>query len=128
MKILAVDDEPGILRIMRSICHQHDITTETSPVKAAERIRKETYDVFIVDYQMPYKNGLELLKDIKDVYENKDYVSIFCTSNESVYLYKDELISGLFDFFIEKPFEIDNFLETLDHAGKKLEYLRNEVL
>jgi DNA-binding NtrC family response regulator len=128
MKILAVDDEPGILRILKCICNQHDITTETSPVKAAERIRKETYDVFIVDYQMPQINGLELLKDIQDVYEDKDYVSIFCTSIGSVYLYKEELLRGLFDFFIEKPFGIDTFLELLDHAGKKLEYKKNETI
>lgn len=125
LRILAVDDEIGVLKVIKKICHNYDIITETAALKAVDMIRKEKFDIFIIDYQLPYLNGIELLEEIKEEYDNNEYVSIFCTAYGTIHLFKEEICKGLFSFFIEKPFEIDVFKEILRKAILHLERKRN---
>jgi DNA-binding NtrC family response regulator len=69
---------------------------------------------------MPGVNGIELLKEIKKEYKNKLYVSIFCTAYGTIYLFKKELIRGLFTFFLEKPFKIDGVKKIVKKAAVEL--------
>ena len=70
----------------------------------------------IIDYQMPQVNGIELLEEIQRVYSGKQYIGIFCTAYGTIHLFKSELVKGLFQFYIEKPFEIDVFKQTVARA------------
>lgn len=110
IKILAVDDEAGILAIIadtlfnttigtlrsRDVCRDYDITTETSSLKALEILEEKKFDIFIIDYQMPQVNGIELLEEIKRIYFDRHYVSILCTAYGTIHLFKSELVKGLF--------------------------------
>lgn len=125
IKILVVDDEEGVLEIFTDIFHHYDITTESSPRKAIELLRMQPYDIFIVDYQMPVINGIELLETIKEEYNNRNYVSIFCTAYGTIHLFKNELISGLFNFFVEKPFEVDLLSDVVKRAVVTLEHMKS---
>jgi DNA-binding NtrC family response regulator len=116
LKILAVDDEQNVLNTIKEFCLDYDVTTEILPLKAVERINKDMFDIIIVDYQMPIVNGIEFLEETKEVYVDKTYVSIFCTAHGTMHLFEKERISGLFDFFIEKPFQEDKFKKVLDKA------------
>ena len=124
-KILVVDDEASVLKIIEDTLQQYDLTTETSPLKAVEIIQKEQFDIFIVDYQMPQINGIELLEEIKSVNSGRIYISIFCTAYGTIHLFKTELVEGLFDFFLEKPYEIDVMRETIQKALLSLQRIRS---
>ncbi|MBN2533616.1 MAG: response regulator [Spirochaetales bacterium] len=126
-RILVVDDEKHVLDVLENICHHHDVTTEISSLKAAEIIKKEEFDIFIIDYQMPGIDGIELLKEIRKNYKKKLYVSILSTAYGTIYLFKEELIHGLFTFFIEKPFEIDVVKKVLQKAVVELVKIRGNV-
>lgn len=126
IRILAVDDEIRVLNIIKNILRNNEITIETSSYKAAELIRQKEFDIFIVDYQMPEYNGIELLEEIQKEYRNKEYVSIFLTASGTIYLFKEEIRANLFDFFLEKPFEIDDFRKVFDNAVLKLGRKRNK--
>ena len=91
------------------------------PLKAIERINKKKYDVFIIYYQMPHINGIELLEEIKDVYADRKYVSIFCTAYGTMHLFKEEQCERLFDFFVEKPVESETFKKALQKAIDRLD-------
>ena len=122
LKILAVDDEEKVLTIIKTFCKNYDITTEQSPFKASERIEQEKFDIFIIDYQMPQINGIELLEQLKEIYDKKkyNYVSIFCTAYGTLHLFKDSFVAGVFDFFLEKPFEDNDFKNVFNIAVEKL--------
>ena len=126
IRILAVDDEEGVLNVIKSICRNHEVTAETSPLKALEIIRKEKFDIFIIDYQMPVINGIELLEKIQNEYESRHHVSIFCTAFGTIHLFKTELLQGLFDFFIEKPFEINTLKDVMKKSILLLGNIRNK--
>lgn len=125
IKILAVDDEESVLKIIKEFYHRHDLTTETSSLKAAQIIQKEEFDIVIVDYQMPQLNGIELLEKIKEVYKDRKYVSIFCTAYGTIHLFKAELVRGLFNYFIEKPFNYNSLKEIMKKSFLRLGKIKN---
>lgn len=125
IKILAVDDEPGVLRFIGDNLQQYNLTIETSPLKAIEIIQKELFDLFIVDYQMPQVNGIELLEEIKRLYLGRHYMSIFCTAYGTIHLFKTELVEGLYDFYVEKPINSDVMRETVQRSIITLERIRS---
>ena len=125
LKILAVDDEEGVLNVIKSVLRNYNIITETSSLKAAELIEQEKFDIYIIDYQMAGLTGIELLEQIKETNKNKEYISIFCTAYGTIHLFKEEMVQGLFTFFIEKPFEITNLKEVVNKAIIKLRNKRN---
>ncbi|MBN2440678.1 MAG: response regulator [Spirochaetales bacterium] len=102
-RILAVDDEPGVLKFITENLRHYNLTTEISAMKALEIIQNEVFDIFIVDYQMPLVNGIELLEEIKRIYLGKHYMSILCTAYGTIHLFKAELVEGLYEFYLEKP-------------------------
>jgi DNA-binding NtrC family response regulator len=127
IKILAVDDEEKVLDIIKGVCRHHDLTTERSPLKAANLVKTEKYDIFIIDYQMPEMDGIQLLKRINKIYrkdKKKKYVSVFCTAYGTIHLFKEEVVNGLFSFFVEKPFTADALKEVINKAiielGKRI--------
>ena len=131
LKILAVDDEQDVLNAIKQFCLDFDVATETLPLKAVERISREKFDVIIVDYQMPKINGIQLLEEIKEVYADRKYVSILCTAYGTKFLFEEEQRRGLFDFFIDKPFQNDKIKKVLDKSIAILdprESMRDRIL
>jgi PAS domain S-box-containing protein len=68
IRVLLVDDEPGILDISKQyleLDQMFSIDTAASAVDALDCLELQTYDVVVSDYQMPGKDGIELLKTIR---------------------------------------------------------------
>ena len=124
LKILAVDDEAGVLKIIKNQLSDQDIITEQSSLKALEIIESKKFDILIIDYQMPQVNGIELLEEIKRIYSGRHYVSILCTAYGTIHLFKSEFVQGLFRYYIEKPFNIDALENTVKRAIITLERIR----
>src|SRR2546426_615535 len=66
-KILVVDDESAILRLLREALTQwgYQVTSASSAAEALQALRGDMFDAVITDIRMPDMNGLELLKEIK---------------------------------------------------------------
>ena len=71
-KILIIDDAPSSRTILRGILEQNGITVTEAEngFKALEELTKtKDYDLLIVDYHMPYMNGIEVVQNIRDKFE-----------------------------------------------------------
>ena len=69
IRVLSVDDEAGFLKITKQILEVHDafqVDTSSSVDEAMDKMKKTTYDVIVSDYQMPGKDGLQFLKELRD--------------------------------------------------------------
>ena len=66
-RILVVDDEPGIVEIVRVNleCEGYAICKAFDGQEGWRKVRSEKPDLVIVDIMMPKMNGLELLERIK---------------------------------------------------------------
>ena len=125
IKILAIHNDEKALKAISYICRFHDITIETSSLHALEVLKSKRFDVFIVTYHLPYLNGIDLLKEIRQEYSNEDYISIFCIDQETIHLFKNELCDCLFSYFIENPINMYDFKEIMKKSIQSLRRIRN---
>jgi PAS domain S-box-containing protein len=68
IRVLLVDDDSGFLKITKQCLEMgQDLLVDTalSVDEASTKLEKEKYDVVVSDYQMPEKDGLEFLKDLR---------------------------------------------------------------
>ena len=66
-KILIVDDEAGMQRLLSRVLGRQGYAAVPvgSASEAMQLIAADSFDLVVTDIQMPEKNGLELLRDIK---------------------------------------------------------------
>ena len=68
IRVLHVDDDNGFLKVAKQCLEvQGEIVVDTasSVNEALEKLKKKDYDAIVSDYQMPDKDGLEFLKELR---------------------------------------------------------------
>src|SRR5204863_8728611 len=92
-RVLIVDDEPLILEVLSEHFKvDFDVETAANGADALGAILRQRPDVVLLDISMPRMNGVEVLKDIKQIDET--IAVIMVTANELVQLAADSLKSG----------------------------------
>jgi len=117
-KILAVDDEPDMLKLLSMIIKEktpYEIVTTNNPLEALEIAKQGGFDIVIADLKMPGLDGIELLESIKQV--DEDIPVIIITAYGTVESATETMHKGAFDF-ITKPFRKEQILYTIDRAFK----------
>lgn len=69
LHILLVDDDLCILEVSKKILameNNFEIDVATSVDEAFKKMEKQTYAAIVSDYEMPIKNGLDFLKELRD--------------------------------------------------------------
>ena len=69
MKVLLVDDDPVLLELSKNFLELfHKITSDTvnSASEALTKLEKDSYDVIVSDYDMPFIDGITFLKTIRN--------------------------------------------------------------
>ncbi len=119
-KILIVDDEPDMLKLLSMIIRDktpYEITTTNNPVEAVELVRKGSFDIVITDLKMPGLDGLQLLDEVKK--RDEDVPVIIITAYGTIDAATEAIQKGGFDF-ITKPFKKEQILFTIEKAVKWL--------
>ncbi|HUU81439.1 MAG TPA: response regulator, partial [Acidobacteriota bacterium] len=118
MRILVVDDErvvrDGCLRVLNSKGYEA-LTAENGQV-ALDLLSRESVDVILLDLKMPVMNGEEVLDKTHGNYP--DIPVIIITGHGTVDTAVQCMKKGAYDF-ITKPFQIDQFLLTVNRAAEK---------
>ncbi len=120
LSVLAVDDEPGILEMLQSALPELEncqVTTATTADDALELIRsaKTPFDCLLLDIQMPEKNGIELLREIRREPGNQDTPVIMLTAMDDRKHIEDAFLEGAFDY-ITKPFDFFELRSRMNAA------------
>lgn len=112
-KILVVDDQEGIRKLMAETCSLlgYDVETLSSGEKALEVMKDTYFDVLLIDMKMPGLSGIETFEMVKKF--NPDIKSILMTGYGESYLADDVLAKG-FCHVIQKPFDISEVMSMLD--------------
>ncbi|MCG7844395.1 MAG: PAS domain S-box protein, partial [Methanomassiliicoccales archaeon] len=100
--ILVVDDEPALLEVSKEFLEMdHDISvdTTTSTKNALELIGLHEYDVIVSDYQMPGKDGIQLLKEVRASGNKIPFILFTGKGREEVVI--DALNAGA-DYYLQK--------------------------
>lgn len=117
-KILAVDDEPDMLKLLGMIIREktpYDIITTNNPLEAVDLAKRGDFSLVLADLKMPGLDGMELLEAIKRV--DEDIPVIIVTAYGTMESASETMNKGGFDF-ITKPFKQEQLLYTIDKALK----------
>ncbi len=116
-KILLVEDEASIRRVLNNILSEEDksyqIEEATNGQEAIDKIRKELYDLVLCDIKMPKKDGLEVLLEAKGLYPNLRIVMI--SGHGDLETAVQAMKMGAFDY-IAKPPDLNRLLTTIRNA------------
>ena len=100
-RVLIVDDDELLLRAAcRLLQDEWDIDTARSAADAATILKEKSFDAVITDYEMPGKDGLWLLTQVKKSNPNTRRVLYSGIGPSTLPKY---LASGLVGRFITKP-------------------------
>ena len=118
-KILLVDDDPGLLRLLsiRLRAEGYDVEAVESAHKALATLNRFSPDLVITDIKMPGMNGFELLTHMSQDYPDIPVVAV------SGYVDIDRLKKLKFTRVVEKPVHLDDLRkmgQTWLHANLRL--------
>jgi two-component system response regulator AtoC len=113
--ILIVDDEASMRKNISDLLSPlgyHIEEAGTGDAGMMMFVQKKP-DVIILDINLPGKNGLEVLKEIRDISVDTPVIifTAFGTSERAI----EAMKLGAFDY-LEKPFELDEFVLTVERA------------
>ncbi len=125
-KILVVDDEAQIIRVMRRIlaAHNYDIRTAGDGKSAMEIFRDWLPDLVITDLQMPYMSGLELCGKLGKI---SDVPIIVVSVRDEEKTIVEALDAGA-DDYITKPFGADELLARIRANLRRLPEKSGETI
>ncbi|MDQ3129902.1 MAG: response regulator transcription factor [Acidobacteriota bacterium] len=125
-KILVVDDEPQIVRVMRQIlaAHQFDIRSASDGEAGIELFHDWKPDLIITDLQMPNVGGLQLCRKIRELSE-VPIVVLSVKDDEKTIV---EALDAGADDYVTKPFGTNELLARIRAALRRLPEKTETVL
>ena len=127
-KIFIVDDDDSILRLYKIFLEFKGFDVIDRAQNGVEAIDKYLRfkikpDLIIMDYHMPFKDGIETTKDILKIDSN---VKIFLISGDNT-IKKEALAAGAIDFK-KKPFSLQELYSSVSKfICENTEMINSEV-
>ncbi len=115
-KILIVDDNDLNITILEGILEKkYKVYIATNGFNAMQMINDDSFDVIILDIQMPDMDGIEVCRKIKDMEERAHIPILFISAaaNDKT-LRKSVFDAGATDF-INKPFKSEYVLQRIEN-------------
>jgi PAS domain S-box-containing protein len=87
IRVLHVDDETGFLKVAKQCLEMQgkfEVETAASVEEAFEILKEKEYDVIISDYQMPEKDGLKFLQELREAENSTPFVMFTGRGREEV--------------------------------------------
>ncbi len=118
-RILIVDDEPDILRVVvfRLRKAGFEVLTATDGKAGLETAKKERPDLIFLDLRLPLMNGYEVCAEIRRDHEMDKTPVIFLSASADENIGENVRKYGA-DGYIRKPFEPEElFAKIKEHTG-----------
>jgi len=117
-KVLIVDDEASIRRTLRDILEfeKYKVDEAGDGLDALAKLKKDTYDVVIMDIKMPKMDGLEALERVAILAPDTPVVMI--SGHGNIETAVEAVKKGAFDY-ISKPPDLNRLLITIRNAMDK---------
>jgi DNA-binding NtrC family response regulator len=122
-KILVVDDEPHLRRILSSNLKQdrHEVVEAAGVTEARGALAENTFDAVITDQKMGDGEGLDVLAAVREA--DPTLSVVFLTAFATIELAVESMRRGAFDF-ITKPFVPEVLMATATRAMEHTRLVR----
>ncbi|MDL2231906.1 response regulator transcription factor [Porphyromonadaceae bacterium OttesenSCG-928-L07] len=121
MKILIIEDEPSLREIIQRFLEKERYVVETASTlrEAKEKIADYDYECILLDIMLPDGNGLEILREIKEMRKRENIIII--SAKDSI----DDKVSGLelgADDYLPKPFDLTELNARIKSVLRRKQY------
>jgi DNA-binding NtrC family response regulator len=115
IRLLIVDDEVGFVNILakRLSRRNMEVTSAYTGTDAIQILRKQDFDVAVLDLKMEEMDGIEVLKIFKKM--DPKMVVIMLTGHGSEKAAREGIEFGAFDY-LTKPCELEELLAKIREA------------
>jgi len=113
-KVLIVDNEQATRELIALVIGQFlkcDFEFAKSGTEAIEKVKRDSYDLIMIDILMPDVNGIETIKSIKKI---KPDLPVIIMSNFSKMTANHEMLLNEADQVIDKPFSLKQMMESAE--------------
>ncbi|MCR9819737.1 response regulator, partial [Vibrio parahaemolyticus] len=118
-RILLVDDESEIREILADLLEDegYDVVQAEDGEVGFKIFMSEDIDLVVTDVRMPNKNGIELLKDIKQSGQDVDVIILTGQSDELTAI--DCLRAGAYDYLLKPIEDLEIMVTSVSRALEK---------
>ena len=125
-QILVVDDEPGVRELVGDVLELegYDVTIAVDGLDALAHMRKQKFDLFILDINMPKIDGLVLLEKVRSAGDITP--ALLLTARRE----KDDIHQGFrvgADDYVTKPFSKRELVARVKAQLRRTETIREEL-
>ena len=106
-RLLIVDDERLNLDLFRRMFSRYETTTASNGIAALEMIRKQDFDVVLLDIMMPEMGGIETLEHIRKMYSPAELPVILISALSERRGIANGIRMGANDYIV-KPFDLED--------------------
>lgn len=112
MKILIIEDEPGIVRFLQQGLQEegYEVIHADTGLEGLEVAGRQSPDLILLDWMLPDMEGVEVCRKLRE--ERNKVPVIFLTAKDTVQDTIEGLRSGANDY-IKKPFNFEELLERI---------------
>lgn len=120
MKVLFVEDEKKVTDALQELCKMQNISCDIANdgEEGLMFAQSSIYDVIILDIMLPYKSGIDILKEIRG--EGNNTSVLLLTAKDSL----DDVVKGLdagADDYLVKPFASKELFARIRALGRRLD-------
>jgi DNA-binding NtrC family response regulator len=114
-KILVAEDEKTLREGIATAFRERgwEVVEATDGAEAISRLEESVFDVLVTDYQMPGKNGLDVLKRSRMI--NEGTVALVMTAYGTVESAVAAMKAGAYDYVL-KPFDLEEMEMKVERA------------
>ncbi|MET7259554.1 response regulator [Dyadobacter fermentans] len=122
LHILAAEDNSLNQKLLKAIFERLNIplTIVNNGQEALDKLRQETFDLVLMDIQMPVMDGYTAIKEIRRTISTT--IPIITMTAHAMVGEKEECLSIGANSYISKPFKESELLYTIAHLGNKEHY------
>lgn len=116
-KIIVVDDEAAIRRILREVLEHEDYQVDEAAngTEAIQKVKEQEYDAMLCDIKMDKMDGIEVLETVKQI---ADIPVVMISGHGTIDTAVEAIKKGAFDY-IAKPIDLNRLLVTMRNALDK---------
>ena len=118
IRVLLVDDEVGFADVLAKRLGKRDmaVTPVYTGTEAIQTIRKNDFDVAVLDLKMEDMDGIEVLKIFKKAYPEMEVIML--TGHGSEHAAREGIERGAFDY-LTKPCELKDLVKKIRQAARQ---------
>jgi len=117
LRILLAEDNPVNQRLATKLLekHGHQVTVTATGRGALQRVQEETFDVVLMDVQMPDMDGLEATTLIREWEKDRGKrTPIVALTAHSMKGDRDRCLAAGMDTYVTKPFDAARLIEVVE--------------